>query len=45
MWENAYLGIKNLKASRALKRALDPDGRLLASLSRQLSVSEAGAPN
>ena len=24
MWENAYLSIKNPKASRALKRALDP---------------------
>ena len=24
MWENAYLGIKNPKASRALKWALDP---------------------
>ena len=32
MCENAYLGIKNPKASRALKRALDPRRRLLASL-------------
>ena len=24
MWENAYLSIKNSKASRALKWALDP---------------------
>ena len=30
MWENAYLSIKNLKASRALKRALDPGRKLLA---------------
>ena len=34
MWENAYLSIKNPKASRALKRALDPHRKLLASLSR-----------
>ena len=34
MWENAYLGIKNPKASRALKRALDPGRKLLASLAR-----------
>ena len=32
MWENAYLSIKNPKASRALKQALDPGHRLLASL-------------
>ena len=32
MWENAYLSIKNPKASRALKRALDPGRKLLASL-------------
>ena len=34
MCENAYLSIKNPKASRALKRALDPGRRLLASLAR-----------
>ena len=34
MCENAYLSIKNPKASRALKRALDPGRRLLASLTR-----------
>ena len=34
MWENAYLSIKNPKASRALKRALDPGRRMLASLTR-----------
>ena len=34
MWENAYLSIKNPKASRALKRALDPGRKLLASLAR-----------
>ena len=34
MCENAYLSIKNPKASRALKRALDPGHRLLASLAR-----------
>ena len=44
MCENAYLSIKNPKASRALKRALDPGRRMLASLRRQLSASEAGAP-
>ena len=32
--ENAYLSIKNPKASRALKRALDPGRRMLASLAR-----------
>ena len=32
MWENAYLSIKNPKASRALKWALDPSRKLLASL-------------
>ena len=44
MCENAYLSIKNPEASRALKRALDPGHRMLASLRRQLSASEAGAP-
>ena len=44
MCENAYLSIKNPKASRALKRALDPGRRMLASLRWQLSASEAGAP-
>ena len=34
MCENAYLSIKNPKASRALKRALDPGRRMLASLTR-----------
>ena len=34
MWENAYLSIKNPKASRALKQALDPGHKLLASLAR-----------
>ena len=34
MWENAYLSIKNPKASRALKWALDPGHKLLASLAR-----------
>ena len=32
--ENAYLSIKNPKASRALKRALDPSRRMLASLAQ-----------
>ena len=32
MCENAYLSIKNPKASRALMRALDPGRRMLASL-------------
>ena len=44
MCENAYLSIKNPKASRARLRALDPGHRMLASLRRQLSASEAGAP-
>ena len=44
MWENAYLSIKNPKASRALKWALDPSRKLLALLHRQLSASEPGAP-
>ena len=44
MCENAYLSIKNPKASRALKQALDPGRRMLASLRRQLSASEAGDP-
>ena len=44
MCENAYLSIKNPKASRALNRALDPGHRLLASLCQQLSASEAGPP-
>ena len=43
MWENAYLSIKNPKASRALKRALDPSRKLLALLRWQLSVSGPGA--
>ena len=34
MWENAYLSIKNPKASRALKRALDPGRKLLTSLAQ-----------
>ena len=34
MCENAYLSIKNPKASRALKQALDPGRRMLASLTR-----------
>ena len=44
MWENAYLSIKNPKASRALKWALDPGRKLLASLRQQLSASAPGAP-
>ena len=44
MCENAYLSIKNPKASRALKQALDPGRRMLASLRWQLSASEAGPP-
>ena len=34
MCENAYLSIKNPKASRALEQALDPSRRLPASLAR-----------
>ena len=51
MCENAYLSIKNPKASRALKWALEPGRRLLNLLTRlhsvhqQLLASEAGAPS
>ena len=41
MWENAYLSIKNPKASRALKRALDPSRKLLASLARLCFATSA----
>ena len=42
MCENAYLSIKNPKASRALKWALDPGRRMLASLLRlRLAMSAA----
>ena len=34
MCENAYLSIKNPKASRVLKRALDPGHRMLTLLLR-----------
>ena len=34
MWENANLSIRNSTASRALKRALDPGHKLLASLAQ-----------
>ena len=34
MCENACLSIKNPKASRALKRALDPSRRMLTSLAQ-----------
>ena len=44
MWENAYLCIKNPKASRALKWALVPGHKLLTLLHQQLSASEPGAP-
>ena len=44
-WSETYLSIKNPKASRALKWALDSSSRLLASLvCRQLLVSEAALP-
>ena len=33
-WENAYLTVKNARASRALRRALDPGQYWLASLPR-----------
>ena len=39
MWENAYLSIKNPKASRALKQALDPDPGLLTSLAMSATFS------
>ena len=41
MCENAYLSIKNPKASRALKRALDPSRRLLTLLSRLCFATSA----
>ena len=37
MWENAYLSIENPKASRALKRALDP-GRKIARFARATAL-------
>ena len=44
MLENAYLSIKNPKASTALKGALDPGRKLLASLRRQLLASAPAPP-
>ena len=48
MWENAYLSIKNQKASRALKQALAPNGLLHSRnstlLHQQLLVSEPMPP-
>ena len=41
MWENAYLSIKNPKASRALKRALNPGWKLLTSLMRLCFATSA----
>ena len=41
MCENAYLSIKNPKASRVLKQALDPGRRLLASLARLRFASDS----
>ena len=41
MWENAYLSIKNLKASRTLKWPLDPGHRLLASLTQLCFATSA----
>ena len=41
MWQNAYLSIKNPKASRALKQALDPGRKLLASLARLCFAASA----
>ena len=41
MWENAYLSIKNPKASRALKQALDPGHKLLTSLVRLCFTTSA----
>ena len=44
MCENAYLSIKNPKASRTLAAECSLHSRDSASLCRQLSASEAGAP-
>ena len=41
MCENAYLSIKNPKASRALKRALNPGRRMLALLARLCFATSA----
>ena len=41
MCENAYLSIKNPKASRALKWALDPSHRLLTLLARLCFAASA----
>ena len=50
-WENAYLTLKNTRASRALRRALDPGRYMLASLalrrcapSANVGKKIAGAP-
>ena len=41
MWENAYLSIKNPKASKALKWALDPHHKLLTSFTRLYFATSA----
>ena len=41
MWENAYLSIKNPKASRALKQALDPS-RKIARFARATALHYIG---
>ena len=40
-WENAYLTLKNTRASRTLRRALDPGQCMLASLTRRRCAPSA----
>ena len=41
MWENAYLRVKNTRASRALRWALDPGQYWLTSLARLYFTTSA----
>ena len=40
-WENAYLTVKNARASRVLRRALDPGRYMLTSLALQRYATSA----
>ena len=41
-WENAYLIVKNARASRALRRALDPGQYFMARFARQTLLRYVG---
>ena len=43
-WENAYLKVKNARASRALRRTLDPSQYWLALLARLRFAPSAKSP-